>query len=374
MEKWNKIRQDFPIFEKQVYLQTQGGGSLSTTLIEEISQRLLQQSLHGGEIYSKWDLEVEEIRDFTASLLNTKGSNFAFVPSTSFAMNAFAYGLNNSFKVLTFKDDFPNSSLPWMNAGYDVDFVKSNINGEIHFEDIVNAITSETKILITSHVMYRTGFRQDLKRIGELCREKEIIFIVDATQSFGAFEIDVDKFQIDALTFHGYKWMNSGTGIGGMYLSDRILSKYKKPLLGFTSVNYLSKPHDTSHYEVKVQASAYELGKTPYLNIFMLGHMVKQITVLTVSDIQQRILHLVQYCKEKCKENDLEVVTNFDRENLSGILNIEAYGVSKKDLQNKAIVARSNGDIITLGIHYYNNEEDINTIIDFVTEEKNNRL
>ena len=224
-------------------------------------------------------------------------------------MNTLAYSLNNDCRVLTFKDDFPNSSLPWLNKGYKVDFVESDINGEIYFEDILNAIHSDTKIIITSHVMYRTGFRQNLKQIGELCREKDILFIVDATQSFGVFEIDVKDLHIDAMTFHAYKWMNSGTGIGGMYLSDNITKGYKKPFLGFTSVDYLSKPHDTSNYKVINEASAYELGKTPYLNILILGFMAKQIESLSINDIQKRVLNLVEYCLEKCEENNIKITS-----------------------------------------------------------------
>jgi len=273
---WNKIRNDFPIFEKYTYLQTQGGGPISNSLIEETNRRLTELSLNGSEICNEWDSGLAETKDNLAELINCSIENLAFIPNTSFAMNTLAYSLNNQERVLTFKDDFPNSSLPWLNKGYKVDFVISNSNGNILLTDIINLITNDTKILITSHVMYRTGFRQDLKELGKLCKERGIIFVVDATQSFGVFDLDVNTLNIDVLMFHGYKWLNSGFGIGGMYVSDKILQKYKKPFIGFTSVNYLSSPHDTSNYEIKHDASAYELGRTPYLNILMLGFMIKK--------------------------------------------------------------------------------------------------
>jgi len=362
---WNKIRNDFPIFKNFIYLQNQGGGPVSNSLIKETNKRLIELSLNGSEICNEWNSDVIEAKKNLSELIDCSIKNIAFIPNTSFAMNTLAYSLDNKSRILTFKDDFPNSSLPWINRGYKVDFIASK-NGNILFQDIKNTITNDTKILITSHVMYRTGFRQDLKELGKLCKQKDIIFIVDATQSFGVFDINVDELNIDVLMFHGYKWMNSGFGIGGMYISDKILDNYKKPFLGFTSVIYNHAEHDTTNYSIKSDASAYELGKTPYLNILMLGFMLKKIKSIGVENIQNRVLSNISYLKKKCLENSIEIQSSFDFSKLSGIFNIKAYGLTKDDLKNKGIIARSDSNVITLGIHYYNNESDIDKLIEVI--------
>lgn len=363
---WKEIRKDFPVFKKYSYLQTQAGGPISISLIEETNKRLVELSLSGGEISDKWDKEIYKTKENLAELVNCSKENLAFIPSTSFAMNTLAYSLNNKKRVITFKDDFPNSSLPWLNKGYQVDFVNSDSNGNISLKEIEKAIKADTKILITSHVMYRSGFRQDLEKIGQLCKSKEIIFIVDATQSFGVFDINVKKLNIDVLMFHGYKWLNSGFGIGGMYVSDKILKGYKKPFLGFTSVDYKIRQHDTTNYEIKSDASAYELGKTPYLNILMLGFMIKKIKSIGISKIENRVMDKVSFLIKKCRENSIEIVSDFDYSNLSGIVNIKSYGVAKSDLKTKGIIARTDAKTITIGIHYYNNESDINKLIEVI--------
>jgi len=369
---WSKIRTDFPVFRNYVYLQTQGGGPISNSLIEETNKRLIELSINGSDICNEWDASIVKAKESLAKLISCSVTNLAFIPNTSFAMNTLAYSLNNKYNVLTFKDDFPNSSLPWINRGYNVDFVKSDSNGNIRLEDIKASITSDTKILITSHVMYRSGFKQDLKGLGDLCKLKDIIFIVDATQSFGVFDINVNDLNIDVLMFHGYKWLNSGFGIGGMYVSNQILQEYKKPFLGFTSVNYLSKQHDTTSYEIKNNASVYELGKTPYLNILMLGFMLQKINAIGIPNIENRVLGKVLYLLNKCRENSIEIVSDFESSKLSGIVNIKAYGLTKTDLKKKGIIVRSDADIITIGIHYYNNESDIDKLIKIVKEASHN--
>lgn len=369
---WEEIRKDFPVFKNYTYLQTQGGGPISNSLIKETNKRLVELSINGGEVYDKWDKDIYKTKENLAELINSSTNNIAFIPSTSFAMNTLAYSLNNKKRLITFKDDFPNSSLAWINKGYHVDFVNSDSNSNISLKDIEKAIQIDTKILITSHVMYRSGFKQDLEKIGQLCKSKGIIFIVDATQSFGVFNINVKKMNIDILMFHGYKWLNSGFGIGAMHVSDKILKEYKKPFLGYTSVDYIIKQHDTTNYEIKNDASAYELGKTPYLNILMLGFMLQKIKEIGISNIENRVIDKVSFLIQKCHENLIEIVSDFDYSNLSGIVNIKAYGITKSDLKDKGIIARTDGKTITIGLHYYNNDSDINKLIEVIKTAYNN--
>lgn len=365
-------RKDFKIFKDQVYLLSQGGAPIPNSLISKINKSLIELSLNGCEIHPKWDKKVESTRKHFAKSINGKAKNAAFIPSTSYAMNALAYTFNKELgSVLTFEDDFPNSSLPWINTGYKVDFIPSEENGFISTESIEKKIKKDTKILITSHVMYRTGFRQDLQKIGNLCKEKNIHFIVDATQSYGLFPIDVNNCNIDVLMFNGYKWLNAGYGIGGMYLSEAILQNYKKPFLGYTSVNYQGvKEHDTLNCKTKSEASAYELGTTSYINIFMLRHMLKFIKGIGWGKVNQKVVGLVAFCLEECKKNNIVTLSNFPKDNLSSILNISAYGITKELLKSEGITARSNGEKITIGIHYYNTKEDILKLISVIKKHK----
>jgi len=284
-------------------------------------------------------------------------------------MNALAETFDRNMRILTFEDDFPNSSLSWLHKNYNIDFVKSKKNGFLSIDSIKKSIHHDTKIIISSHVMYRTGFRQDLKELGKLCRDLDIIFIVDATQSYGVFPIDVNECNIDALVFHGYKWLNVGFGIGGMYLSDKILKMYKKPFLGYTSVRFFGeKEHDTLNYKIKNEASSYELGRSPYIKILMLGYMLNYIKELGQNKIAKKVEKLVEYCLEMCRINDILVISNFPKKNLSGIINISALGVTKEMLKNENIIARSNGTNVTIALHDYNNKKDINHLINILNK------
>jgi selenocysteine lyase/cysteine desulfurase len=72
--------------------------------------------------------------------------------------------------------------------------------------------------------------------LGRLCRERKLIFVVDATQGMGVFPIDVVSSGIDFLVFSGYKWAQAGYGIGGLYVAPRFLNPTSFPVAGWWSV------------------------------------------------------------------------------------------------------------------------------------------
>src|SRR5215475_4384197 len=69
-------------------------------------------------------------------------------------------------------------------------FVCSRDRGVIDLDDVQRGLAADTRVLVTSYVQFSTGFRQDLVVLGRLCRERNLIFVVDATQGMGVFPID----------------------------------------------------------------------------------------------------------------------------------------------------------------------------------------
>src|SRR4030095_15093392 len=83
--------------------------------------------------------------------------------------------------------------------------------------------------------MCRSGFRQDLESLGNLCRLRGVTFAVDASQSIGAIPIDVRRAHVGALAFSGYKWTMAGYGIAVLYISRELLAGRRLPIAGWFS-------------------------------------------------------------------------------------------------------------------------------------------
>lgn len=89
-------------------------------------------------------------------------------------------------------------------------------------DEIRNAIRPETKLVVMSHASNVTGTLNPIEKIGALCREKGVPFMVDASQSAGAIPIDVVKMNIDLLAFPGHKSLLGPTGTGALYVSETV--------------------------------------------------------------------------------------------------------------------------------------------------------
>ncbi|WP_396126306.1 aminotransferase class V-fold PLP-dependent enzyme [Anaerobacillus sp. CMMVII] len=105
--------------------------------------------------------------------------------------------------------------------GVIVTYLKSDHNGFITKEQLLNEITPKTKLIVASHGSNLTGAIFPIEMIGSVCKEKGITFLVDASQTAGVLPIDMDAMNIDMLAFPGHKGLLGPQGTGGL-LSSKV--------------------------------------------------------------------------------------------------------------------------------------------------------
>jgi len=105
--------------------------------------------------------------------------------------------------------------------GVESSIIKCSKEGLADISDIEKEIKSNTKMLICTHASNVTGTIMPIKEIGALCRKHNIIFLVDAAQSAGIFDIDVKEMNIDLLAVPGHKGLMGMPGTGVLYVGER---------------------------------------------------------------------------------------------------------------------------------------------------------
>ena len=85
------------------------------------------------------------------------------------------------------------------------DFVRADKNGNIDYSDFERLITKRTKAIVCTHASNLTDLMLDIKLIGEIAKKHGLLFIVDASQTAGVFDIDMKAMNIDILCFTGHK-------------------------------------------------------------------------------------------------------------------------------------------------------------------------
>lgn len=103
--------------------------------------------------------------------------------------------------------------------------VSVNAKGCYKMSDIKKAIKKDTAAVVLAHGSNLTGNVTDIEKIGALCKEHNLLFIVDAAQTAGLLPIDVNKCLIDALCFTGHKSLYGPQGTGGIVLSQGFTPK-----------------------------------------------------------------------------------------------------------------------------------------------------
>ena len=106
------------------------------------------------------------------------------------------------------------------NSSNTISYIKPNKSGLINLEQIKRSINSKTYMLSIMHVNNEIGVIQPIEEIGKLCKKNNILFHVDAAQSFGKINIDVKKMNIDFLSISAHK-IYGPKGIGALYIKSK---------------------------------------------------------------------------------------------------------------------------------------------------------
>jgi cysteine desulfurase / selenocysteine lyase len=200
--------------------------------------------------------EIEKARVIAAKLLGIKNSErMIFTFSATDALNMGIKGLLcEGDHVITTKLEHNSVSRPLgsLEDGgvITVTRVENSDDGLIDADDITKAIRSNTKLIICTHASNVLGTIQPIRGIGEIARERDLVFMVDAAQTMGVCRIDVEDYNIDMLAFTGHKGPYGPTGSGGLYVGERVdLRAWREGGTGFEPES-LSQP-DTFPYKLE---------------------------------------------------------------------------------------------------------------------------
>ena len=362
---WEAVRGEFPVTQKWIYFNHAGVAPIPLRTAAAIRIYAEEAAIHGACLYDHWMDQVERVRRQCAGLVGADAQEIAFVKNTSHGLSLVANGLDwkRGDNIVTIQGEFPSNIYPWMNLqdrGAELRTVAPR-EGRIFLEDLERALDQKTRLLTLSSVEFGTGFRNDLESIGRMCREKKVLFCVDAIQSLGLLPMDVKRWHVDFLAADGHKWLLAPEGQGIFYCARERLELLHLALVGWNSVR---RHRDFSHYDFTLRGDAqrFEEGTWNFVGTRALGASLELLLEIGVGKIEERVLGLTDKIVAGLQERGYVVRSPRGEGEKSGIVSFLTKRPAERvqgALMKKGVVSAARDGGLRVSPHFYNSEAEV---------------
>ena len=333
-------RDDFPILKNNLIYFDNGATTLKPKcVVDKIVSYYTEytSNIHRGDYNNATvtNREYDEVRNIVKNFINASSSDeIIYTSGTTESLNMVAFGffrykLNSDDEILITKAEHASNILPWQVLEEEhhgkVKYIELDENHELTIENLLKAITPKTKVVSVAHVSNVIGDIRDISKIGRICKEKGIYFVVDAAQSASHVKIDVQDSNVSFLAFSAHK-MTGPTGVGILYGKKELLDEMR-PLKYGGGMNQSFEVDGT--YILKEAPIKFEAGTPPIAEVIGLGEAIKFIESIGVDKIHEHEYGLKKYLIENLEK--IPNVVLYNKNSKSGIVSFNVKGVFPQD-------------------------------------------
>ncbi len=379
----NIIRQDTLGCTNKLFLDSAGCALPPKIVLEKMTAYQQQEEQIGGYELARQQANVlQTLYSELAQLLHCKPQNVAYAYNATDAFNkamsAIPFVAGDC--ILTTDDDYISNHITFLSMqkrlGIKLIRAKNTDNGDLDLLDFEQLIQIHKPVLVAiTHIPTNSGLIQDAEAIGQICKKYKVWYLLDACQSVGQRDVDVQKIGCDFLNATGRKFLRGPRSTGFLYVSDRVLEAGLEPLFidrrgaTWTSIE---------GYEPKTDATRFEINEIS-ASVIGLTEALRYANQVGIEQIETRNQQLMARLRANLTEN--RKIQLLDKG--SELCNILTFSVKSKDLtavndylkrhevyfsvahKNYALIdfAKKNVDwAIRLSPHYYNTFEEIDKI------------
>ncbi|GJM34657.1 MAG: hypothetical protein DHS20C18_36580 [Saprospiraceae bacterium] len=385
LQKW---REDTPACQEVIHFNNAGAALMPRPVIDVMKAHLELEASAGG--YEAAAIAKQSINGFyqsIATLLNTKPENIAYLNNATDAYNRALSSVpfNKGDYLLTTNDDYVSNQIAFFqlvkNQGVQLIRAENLPEGGVDPQSVRELVQRyRPKLVAVTQMPTNSGLIQDVVAIGQICKEFDTLYIVDACQSVGQIPVDVEEIHCDFLSATFRKFLRGPRGAGFLYVSDKALQMGLEPIfLDLHSARWTA----TNAYQPVADAKRFEIWERPFA--LLLGSKVAVDYALEVglSTIESRVVELSDYCRTKLQQiPGLKVLDKGSR--LGGIITLHLEGFGPEELhsliQHEGIntsinwkeYARIDFDqkqvdwALRVSPHYYNTHQEVDSLTGFV--------
>lgn len=376
MKEMRAYREHFPIFKNNVYINSCSYAALSVE-VEGAFQRYLKDRHEVGADWIGWCDRLERVRSLFAELLSAKADEMAVTTSASASISAISSSLDLSGKrkkIVTTDLAFPTEAQAWhalKKHGAEVVHVKEK-DGMIDLDDLERLVDEETLLVAVPLVCYRNGALADIPPIRDIARKNGALILVDAYQGVGAVPIDVNEWQVDFIVGGSLKYLLSTAGVGFLYVREDLITKSEPTQTGWFAQEdvHAMLIHDNIPAS---NARRFEQGTPSVPNLYAVEAGLKLILEVGVQNIRKHVAGLNERLKKGVQEIGGKLMSPMDPEKHGAMITVaskDEYALVAA-LAERNIIASCRDGNLRISAHFYNNDADIDAVIEALKDNKN---
>ncbi len=358
------------------HLNNAGSTPMPQCTVDMVRHWTERRALEGA--FSSHDLwnSSNDARSRLANFLGAKKSEVAFFGCTAQAISQMAFGLKlkPGDEILTWMQEYPSSFYPWRDAALKCSAKLVTMESGPHFstpfETILQNVTPRTRVIATSWVQYQTGAITDLKQLGDFCRSKGILSVVDGIQGLGILPFNFADTGIDAVAGGSHKWLTSPHSTGFLCLREELIPEIEPLMVGAITYGTPENLNDLSAAR-NSQAVSYEPGSKNFTDIAALARSLQLIQETGVGRIAQEVEWLSRRLVHGLRERGYTVHSPHGTHHRGSIVTFSTGPHSPKKsnaaiaeaLQHAKVSFANRSAGIRLSPHAFNIDDDIQKVL-----------
>lgn len=341
------------------YFNTAAAGIVPPAYIKPCQQFMKQLSENPAKAFEQWLANsLDDLRFSAAEFLDAGQDEIAFIPNFSYGLNALVHSLKPASRVMVLLEDYPSLIDPFLLNNFKIHRFKSPKKLNFNTEDIiVEMLANNIEILAISQVQWLTGFRADIDKLGKFCRERNILFIIDATQSMGALPLSLKQSGADVIISSSYKWMNAGYGTGILCARKDFLSRYLPKIRGNNS-RMLAGEKWTDDSNI----IGYEPGHLNIPGLILLQQAIEDKLKTGTDRISAHNLGLTSRFIDELEKPDKILIGPVSMENRSSIVSLKGGELLFNHLRKRGYEVSFRNKLVRVSFHYHNTPEAVDQL------------
>lgn len=384
------LRAETPGCGERVHLNNAGAALMPEPVLGAIRDHLELESRIGGyEAAAAREREIKAVYAEVAALIGAQARNIALVESATaaYAQALSAIPFERSDVILTSRNDYVSNQLMFLSLARRLGVVLEHApdlpEGGVDVEALASmARRHRPRLVALTHVPTSSGLIQDIEAVGRVCRELDLLYLVDACQSVGQLPIDVGELGCDFLAATSRKFLRGPRGAGFLVVSDRLLASDLAPLFLDVHSATWTGPSD---FVPEATAIRYESWEFAYALLLGTGAAARYARAIGIETIAVRARALAARLRQGLAA--IPGVRVLDRgPRLAAIVTVTVAGWTPPELMHELrrrgintsvlfhtsalfdFADKSIDSALRISPHYYNSEQEIDSFLGHLAE------